>query len=507
MKLSKFASIILASSIMFMAGCGSSTTENEGSNLVTVSGSVVDGPIYNAKVCVDYNFNGKCDANEPSAVTDVNGKYTLKNVDMSVKVPVIVLPQDNCVDMITKKPFTKIFSAPLDGNNVNINPVTTLVGAYMYKLHNDGNLTDEALNSAKMEIAKAFGIDNDNITETDITKYPAAYAKAVAIVQLLPDVNQTFAEIDHEMNLNELNEGNLTAMISDPNIKEDLEYIEENKKNIASLDSEDIQRIVEYAVKNDPSVLNQTPEYWKQIIFSSYPITTKLGTYWGVDWYKIDAFYPGDERFSKADIELDYNDTSGYIRLYTQKIDGKDSRAQVAAYPLDNAKGFSAKVNLVTDNVYSQFQVLAIKKDINTSNVLSGLNYNTNLTFIAGLTVQKNKIIYWWDIEDQDGHYYEQNVKYQSYSDDLTNLTNDRNDLQIDVNYDGSNITYKVYAENNGSLIFDASLPVSDTNMTNFEGFGIASFRSRIRDDEAAQNGDTALDESLNYINDFNLTK
>lgn len=42
-----------------------------------ISGTVIDGYIEGAKVCLDLNGNGACDAAEPSATTDASGKYSL----------------------------------------------------------------------------------------------------------------------------------------------------------------------------------------------------------------------------------------------------------------------------------------------------------------------------------------------------------------------------------------------------------------------------------------------
>jgi hypothetical protein len=44
-----------------------------------LSGQVVDGYIQGATVCLDLNDNGACDVNEPSAVSGVNGAYTLNH--------------------------------------------------------------------------------------------------------------------------------------------------------------------------------------------------------------------------------------------------------------------------------------------------------------------------------------------------------------------------------------------------------------------------------------------
>lgn len=57
-------------------GNGGGTTPETPS--VAVSGIVADGLLQNAKVCLDVNGNRLCDANEPSAMTDASGAYTIK---------------------------------------------------------------------------------------------------------------------------------------------------------------------------------------------------------------------------------------------------------------------------------------------------------------------------------------------------------------------------------------------------------------------------------------------
>lgn len=52
-------------------GGGSSSTPS------ALSGTVIDGYIEGAKVCLDVNSNGACDTGEPSATTDSGGKYKL----------------------------------------------------------------------------------------------------------------------------------------------------------------------------------------------------------------------------------------------------------------------------------------------------------------------------------------------------------------------------------------------------------------------------------------------
>lgn len=55
-------------------GGGGLTTSN---GVSTMSGTVIDGLIENAKVCLDVNGNLRCDSGEPSTTTDKDGKYTI----------------------------------------------------------------------------------------------------------------------------------------------------------------------------------------------------------------------------------------------------------------------------------------------------------------------------------------------------------------------------------------------------------------------------------------------
>ena len=68
-----------------IAGCGSSGTSTPTTyttpSTTSISGKVADGYLVGATVFMDKNGNYQLDAGEPSATTDQNGAYTLKNVD------------------------------------------------------------------------------------------------------------------------------------------------------------------------------------------------------------------------------------------------------------------------------------------------------------------------------------------------------------------------------------------------------------------------------------------
>ena len=61
--------------LLTIYGCGGG---GGGAETEDVDVTVVDGPIRNATVCLDKNFNGACDPDEPSGKTDAAGKVKLK---------------------------------------------------------------------------------------------------------------------------------------------------------------------------------------------------------------------------------------------------------------------------------------------------------------------------------------------------------------------------------------------------------------------------------------------
>ena len=302
MKISKIVSILLASSIVFFnIGCGTTTDENsEETTSSTITGKVIDGPIYNAKVCVDYNFNEQCDDNESSSITDINGSYSLNNVDITTKAPIIVVPQNNTIDTTSKEQFTKKLAAPLQNGTVNINPITTLVGAKLYELKKDNNLSNKSINEIEKTVKEAIGI-NDNLVSIDITKYPKIYAMAVVLSKILPNKEQNLSEIKNKINFEKLKEGNLTGAIKDNNITKIIEELKKVDLNI-TIDSDIIQIVIKNAMKYNNTSILQSPNNWQKM-------TTE-------EFLTNNNFYKQNDEGLLIKFEKDYNFTD------TQDNDG-----------------------------------------------------------------------------------------------------------------------------------------------------------------------------------------
>jgi len=266
MKISKIASLFLAGTVgLFIIGCGGGGNNSSSTSTTsTVSGSVVDGPIMNAKVCVDYNFNGVCDNNEPSAETNLSGGYVLTNVDLSKPYPIIVVPQTNTTDTSLLQIFSKKLSAPLEGNKININPITTLVGAQLYALKQENNLTQQAVEKLQEIVAQCVDLNNTNLTQVDIMQYPKVYAKAVALASILPDKNQSITEINNKIDFNPFQtDYNFTSCIKDENVSNIISQI--NNLQINNLKPEVLETIIHKAIEGNESILDQNQTSWEEI--------------------------------------------------------------------------------------------------------------------------------------------------------------------------------------------------------------------------------------------------
>ena len=124
---SLFALTALASALLAACGGGG----GGGSSKSSLSGTVADGYLKGATVCLDINTNGACDSSEPSTTTTDGGKYTLSDLTAGDenKYPVLVLVPATAVDSdnptgTVGKPY--FLSAPA-GKGGFVSPLTTLI--------------------------------------------------------------------------------------------------------------------------------------------------------------------------------------------------------------------------------------------------------------------------------------------------------------------------------------------------------------------------------------------
>ncbi len=109
----------------------------------SVGGAVINGPLNQALVFLDYDFDGVLDANEPSARTDASGKYTL--ISTQNNYDLVAIADDQTVDSSSGATFSGITLKAPSGAGV-ISPTSTLM--------KEGGLT-------ATEVAAVLGLPDD----------------------------------------------------------------------------------------------------------------------------------------------------------------------------------------------------------------------------------------------------------------------------------------------------------------------------------------------------------
>ena len=188
----KITSLIFASSLLFTAcGGGDSTTTSSTSKNTIISGTVVDGPIYDANVSV-YNLDGKYLGS--TITSNVNGKlgdYTLSIANLPSKYIIKVTGGkdaglDGMKDDNDKNSFDMTSRGQSSTNKttatVHISPATTV----MSNMIKDSNLTYEQANK---KMIKSLGLPNGfDLTTTNPKTNDIASRACTFVAQILNTV-------------------------------------------------------------------------------------------------------------------------------------------------------------------------------------------------------------------------------------------------------------------------------------------------------------------------------
>lgn len=150
--------------LLLLTACGGGGGSSTGSQL---AGSVIDGYIEGAKVCLDVNSNGACDAGEPAATTNASGQYTLDTTGVTTsgltviaEIPDTAKDSDDAGQTLAaagKSAYT--MATPADKPSV-ITPLTTLI---VGKVKTD-NIT---IAQATTKVLEQLGLPSDTNPHED----------------------------------------------------------------------------------------------------------------------------------------------------------------------------------------------------------------------------------------------------------------------------------------------------------------------------------------------------
>lgn len=145
----------IAAALLVACGGGGSGGSPGGN---PISGTVIDGYIEGAKVCLDLNANGACDVGEPSATTDSNGKYTLApgsantaNLNLIAEIPETAKDSDDGGQTLAAAGKSAYTMATFADQPAVLTPLTTLIV---------GKVTSESLTvaAAKVSVLQTLGL-------------------------------------------------------------------------------------------------------------------------------------------------------------------------------------------------------------------------------------------------------------------------------------------------------------------------------------------------------------
>lgn len=198
-------SAALAGIMVLTAGCGSSSDsdntmliEEESSETTTLSGSVADGYLVGAKVCLDANFNEQCDPEESPVVTDAAGQYQLTvNTVAANAYTLLADANESTVDLDTGEAIGETWRFKTMAQLGSfISPLTTMVVAEMELNASLG--TDAAKERVRTALGLAAGTDiaADYIQNANPTAHTAAQIIARNMASVADSLTQAEANGD-----------------------------------------------------------------------------------------------------------------------------------------------------------------------------------------------------------------------------------------------------------------------------------------------------------------------
>ncbi len=91
--------ILISAILLSLAGCGGSNKAVDADNTSNITGTVADGYLSGAIVCLDVNGNMGCDPAEPQTISDINGDFTIEATQAQIdQYPIIAEITETTVD-------------------------------------------------------------------------------------------------------------------------------------------------------------------------------------------------------------------------------------------------------------------------------------------------------------------------------------------------------------------------------------------------------------------------
>ncbi|APW65939.1 MULTISPECIES: hypothetical protein [Arcobacteraceae] len=509
-------SSITASFLIACGGGGSSSSSS--SSLKSLSGTIIDGYIKDATVCLDINSNGLCDTTEPLTQSLEDGTFTFKDVEVETNklYPVISI---GGIDTATGKAFDGELKNVFDSNTINsgesltISPLTDLVAtSFLQSTTKD----ESALLSSRDTISTALGLttaqlDNDPMKNTEV------FAKAQEIQQIKELIKtssqknlSTQLTIEQQNSITEAlvkqiaetNTIDISKVLT--NIETDLsitipsnektfivEQSDEIKTNLTILSTDttiditkldEIQNAFEIQMNDAYTIINNATSTDILTKVTIPDVSTLLNQGEAIATNTAPYFLNGTDKITSKTISLDENATLDLSILakdddsdtLTYTLSGVDKNhfaynsttSKLTSISFDHENAMDAN----NDNVYNLQLIVNDGKERSSLNLLltiNNLDDNTPImNDLADITLNKNDSVYTLTLNatDLDGTEVSYTAASQN-TDDLYTLAVELNVLTITpiVNKYGTDVI-SITASSNGKSVTKAfNLTIKDT--------------------------------------------
>ena len=172
----------------------------------TIAGTVIDGYIEGATVCLDLNSNSACEASEPQTTSGSDGKYSINYAGSTSGLHVVSLIPSTAKDaddkgltigQAGKMPFTLMAPAPVAGaTNTHVTPLTTLVSNQMKQTGATDAVSVETQLKSQIGISVSL-LNNDvkaltSASNVSTAQLAATIASAISAAQSVLATSTTF---------------------------------------------------------------------------------------------------------------------------------------------------------------------------------------------------------------------------------------------------------------------------------------------------------------------------
>ncbi len=489
--MNKLNGIILSSiTAAILAGCGgSSSSSSSGTTLsnVTYGGSVIDGYISGATVCLDLNLSGTCDSDEPSTTTKEDGSYSFSvtaqqqaNANFNI-APIIA---SGGVDIDTGLDFEGKLEAP-KAENANLTPITTLVSKLIKTEVGTTTKTKaeiDAIIAAKKEIVKkVLGVTNTDedfisTNNSEINKAALQIQKTVELIakaandgskahsEVLDKVIETIAKKIESLK----DETDATKLSVSNVVDETITEAQDSSSELATFSGKVLTTSVTDNIKKVSNNIDLAFDSMKVDGESYETLVNKVISLVGT---QIDDLKDAIENDTVEDVELDeYTKES---TVFTKTADDliKDALvARLVSIGFDSTVASTKATALLTDNVDAKnlFEVFTKSEyaTIQTKYPLVKTKVDAYLSAKEEAKKAQEILSSSTALEFKEGTYYSFNkdeyTGTTTYSYEVLNFANGT------VSFKPYNIDGTEQTDNNSDLVFDGTNWVEDKSSISY---------------------------------------